>query len=244
MSYNVYQDDELIAESIENKEYTVEGLEPNTQYSFSVSEIIGDNESDKTESVTATTLPIDVTSVKLSPKASTADVGTADERQLSAEISPSNATDKSVTYSIDDEEGLTVSDSGKIEWTADVSAGKYTTTVTTDDGSHTDTHVLTLEEPVINVDSVELSPSESNLEVDETEQLTATVEPSSADDTSVSYASDDDDVATVSGDGLVTAIGEGEVTITVTTTDGDHTDTSIITVTEPEEPEPDPEEGD
>lgn len=47
MGYNIYQDDELIAENIEEKEYTIEGLEPSTEYSFSVSETIGDNESEK-----------------------------------------------------------------------------------------------------------------------------------------------------------------------------------------------------
>lgn len=46
MGYNVYQGDKLIAENIEEKEYTVEGLTPNTEYSFSVSEVIGDEESE------------------------------------------------------------------------------------------------------------------------------------------------------------------------------------------------------
>ena len=47
MGYNVYQDDELIAENIEEKEYTVEGLEPSTEYSFGVSQVIDGKESEK-----------------------------------------------------------------------------------------------------------------------------------------------------------------------------------------------------
>ncbi|MFS0963098.1 hypothetical protein [Enterococcus durans] len=43
--------------------------------------------------------------------------------------------------------GLTVSSSGNITLTDTVPAGKYTTTIKTEDGSHTDTHVLTLTEP-------------------------------------------------------------------------------------------------
>lgn len=55
MTYNVYQDDELIKENVKEKEYTVEGLTPNTEYSFSVSEVIGKNESEKSEPITVTT---------------------------------------------------------------------------------------------------------------------------------------------------------------------------------------------
>jgi|SRR5699024_12598984 len=47
MGYNVYQDNELIAENIDEKEYTVEGLDPSTEYSFSVSQVIDDKESEK-----------------------------------------------------------------------------------------------------------------------------------------------------------------------------------------------------
>src|SRR5699024_7341944 len=61
MAYNIYQNDEKIA-TTDNKEYTVTGLEPNTEYSFSVSEVIGDKESEKSEAVTVTTLPIEVVS--------------------------------------------------------------------------------------------------------------------------------------------------------------------------------------
>ena len=63
-------------------------------------------------------------------------------------VNPDDATNKNVNYEINPKvEGLSVSDNGKIEWTADAPAGEYTTTVTTDDGNYTDTHVLTLTEP-------------------------------------------------------------------------------------------------
>lgn len=60
MGYNVYQDDELIAEEIEEKEYTVDGLKPSTEYSFSVSQVISGEESEKA-----------VISVKTKPKVTT-----------------------------------------------------------------------------------------------------------------------------------------------------------------------------
>jgi uncharacterized protein YjdB len=147
MVYNVYQGDDLIAEKVEGKEYTVSGLTPNTEYSFSVSEVIGEEESEKA-TVTVTTLPIKVTGVTLAPKTSNAESGIAGERQVTATVAPANATNKNVTYSIAPQTtGLTISGSGLIKWTADVPAGEYTTTVKTVDGNKTDTHKLTLTEP-------------------------------------------------------------------------------------------------
>src|SRR5699024_5425471 len=61
MTYNIYQGEELIG-TTEEKTYTVNDLEPNTEYSFSISEVIGDKESEKSEAVTVTTLPIEVVS--------------------------------------------------------------------------------------------------------------------------------------------------------------------------------------
>lgn len=93
----------------------------------------------------------------------------------------------------------------------------------------------------IEVTGVEVSPKTNNLEVDDTRQLNATVEPSNATNKDVTYTSDDDAVATVNASGLVTAVSEGEATITVKTDDGDHTDIATVNVTEPEEPEPEPD---
>ncbi len=88
-------------------------------------------------------------SVTVSPKTSTAEAGASGSRQLNVTVEPENADNKEVTYNIDDATELTVSNSGKIEWTENTPAGEYETTVTTDDGGFTDTHVLTLTEPVI-----------------------------------------------------------------------------------------------
>ncbi|MCA6745416.1 hypothetical protein [Enterococcus lactis] len=53
-----------------------------------------------------------------------------------------------MTYSIAPAKtGLAVSSSGNITWNETVPAGEYTTTIKTEDGSYTDTHVLTLTQP-------------------------------------------------------------------------------------------------
>jgi len=81
------------------------------------------------------------------------------------------------------------------------------------------------------VTGVSLNKSTASLTVGgDDETLVATVAPADATDKSVSWSSDDTDVATVSSAGVVHAVGAGTATITVTTTDGGKTDTCEVTV--------------
>ncbi|MBE7089992.1 MAG: hypothetical protein E7362_04225 [Clostridiales bacterium] len=96
------------------------------------------------------------------------------------------------------------------------------------------------------VESVTLNKANLTLEVGEEETLTATVTPSNATDKSVIWASEDEQIATVSN-GTVTAVSEGETIISVITFDGQKTASCMVTVvsadgpTDPENPV-DPEE--
>lgn len=81
------------------------------------------------------------------------------------------------------------------------------------------------------VTAVSLAPATATVEEGSTVQLTASVSPANATNKEVTFESDDEGVATVDGDGLVTGVTAGEATITVTTTDGEFTDTSVVTVT-------------
>jgi hypothetical protein len=75
----------------------------------------------------------------------------------------------------------------------------------------------------LNADSVALN-------VTETHQLTATVRPEHAINKNVSWTSGDEAIATVSAEGLVTAVAQGTVTITVTTEDGGFTAECVVHV--------------
>lgn len=61
-------------------------------------------------------------------------------------------------------------------------------------------------------------------------QLTATVNPSSARDKSISWSSSNNNVATVNSSGYVTSVANGTCTITVTTSDGGFQASCIVTV--------------
>ena len=82
----------------------------------------------------------------------------------------------------------------------------------------------------IAVAGVTLDESEISLEVGETKTLTATVAPADATNKSVTWTSNDANVATVSNAGAVTAVGVGNATITVTTADGNKTATCNVEV--------------
>lgn len=138
MAYNVYQDDELIAEKIEDNECTVEGLTPNTEYSFSVSEVIGESESEKSDPVTITTEYSDVESVEVTPKTNNLEVGKTHD--LTAKVEPSTAKQE-VTWSSSDDEVATVS-GGKV-----TAIGEGEVTITVEANGETDTAVVNVTEP-------------------------------------------------------------------------------------------------
>lgn len=247
MTFKIYKGKSVVVEGKSPLE--IKGVGANKDVvkgEYQAVRVDGDKESERVDVPAFKTLPIAVTGVTLLPNAMTGTAGTASNRQLNPTVEPENATNKKVTYKVTPATtGLTVNASGVLAWTDKVPAGKYTVTVTTSDGAKTDTSTLTLDEPVIEVTGVTISPKTAGLEVGETQQLSATVAPANATDKSVSYASKAQGVASVNASGLVTAKVAGEAEIVVTTTDGSKKDTCVVTVVEPEpepEPEPDPEE--
>ena len=165
---------------------------------------------------------------------------------LVATITPSNATNKNVTWSSDNTNVATVNN-GVVRA---VGEGKANITVTTVDGNKTavcEITVLPKEEPepdpepeVINVENVTLNSQNEELKIGDTVTLVATITPSNATNKNVTWSSDNTNVATVNN-GVVRAVGEGKANITVTTVDGNKTATCMITVLPEEEPEPEPE---
>jgi len=82
----------------------------------------------------------------------------------------------------------------------------------------------------VDVTGVDISDSSASLLVGEKKQLTATVYPSNATIKDVKWTSGNDNVASVSSTGLITAKEEGNCTITVTTVDGGFKKTCAVEV--------------
>ncbi len=94
-------------------------------------------------------------------------------------------------------------------------------------------------EPV-KVTGVSLDKTALTLTEGETATLTATVTPADADDKSLVWSTSNAAVATVSENGIVTAVAAGTAIITVTTTDGGFSATCEVTVNKPAPTEPTP----
>ena len=82
----------------------------------------------------------------------------------------------------------------------------------------------------IPVTGVSISDATASINVGATQTLTATVAPADATNKNVRWTSDNEAVATVDDDGVVTGVAAGNATITVTTVDGNFTATCDVTV--------------
>lgn len=166
-----------------------------------------------------------VTEVRLDKSATTLVEG--DTEELMATVMPENATDKGIEWKSSDESVATVSQTGLV--TA-LKEGSSAITVITNDGGFKATCDVTVNKKVIAVTSVVLGNTELTLVEGEEEKLAVAVTPENATDKSVVWESGNESVATVSQEGLVTAVGEGKATITVKTNDGGFSASCEVTV--------------
>ena len=176
-------------------------------------------------SVTVKSKVIQVSGVTLDKSELTLTEG--DTQSLTATVSPENATDKSVTWSSDNESVAMVSSTGVVIAKSD---GRATITVKTNDGEKSAICTVTVKAKVIAVTGVSLDRTSLTMTEGDTQTLTATVSPSNATDKSVTWTSNNTTVATVSSSGVVTAKTPGTATITVKTNDGSKTATCTVTV--------------
>lgn len=85
------------------------------------------------------------------------------------------------------------------------------------------------EEPAILVKGISLNQYRADMNVGDTLTLNATLSPASADDSTVTWASSNNQVATVEN-GVVKAVAPGDATITAKTDDGGYTATCAVSV--------------
>ena len=134
--------------------------------------------------------------------------------QLAAAKSPESVE---VTWTTSDAEVATVSESGLV---TGVKAGKATISVKVGDETK-DSVEITVKPVTVAIDGSETA----ELYVTRTVQLTVTKAPA---DAAITWTSSDDEVATVSENGLVTGVKGGEATITATS--GNASDSITVTV--------------
>lgn len=135
---------------------------------------------------------------------------------ISATLTPANATDKSLEWSSSDPEVASIAPGAALRSVIKpLKPGKATITATTKDGGFTASCEVTVKR---HVSGVSLNKASLTLYVGETESLAATVAPEDASDKSVVWSSGNSAVASVSN-GKVTANKPGTAVIKVVTND-------------------------
>ena len=155
---------------------------------------------------------IEVTSVNLNTATLELEIG--EESQLTAIISPSNASDRKVIWGSSNVKVVTVTETGLVKGIAEGSA-----TITATAGGKQNTCAVTVTKAAIKAESISLDRNSLELEVEEVYTLIATVFPENASDKAVIWSSDNPYTAHVSDDGTVKGVTEGKTTIRAKITD-------------------------
>lgn len=175
--------------------------------------------------------PIQVSSISVSPSSKSLYEG--QHVDLTATISPSNATNKEVKWTSEDSRVATVNSNGRV--TA-VKAGTTIIKCTAEDGSKKSGECrITVEEPIL-VTEINLYPTNLTLNVGEYNALACTVSPSNATNRSLTWTSNRVDVATVNSYGIVQGVGAGNAIITCTANDGSGVSATCSVTVKPIDP--------
>ncbi len=158
-------------------------------------------------------VPIPVDYITITPTSQTLSVN--QEITLEANVFPTNAAEKGVTWSSSDSEIATVDETGKV-----TAKKKGTCTITAkakgEESSVVGTCTITVE--LVSVTGISVTPPSTPLKVGESVTLTATVAPENASEKGVTWSSSDPEIATVDPEtGKVTAKKKGTCTITAKT---------------------------
>lgn len=157
-----------------------------------------------------------------------------EESQISYQVIPTNATDKTVSWSSNNSKVATVDEDGVVKG---LSEGTAVITVTANDAGHVSKTInveVTKPVEVIKVSQINV-PSSITLKVNENANIEYKVLPENATDKSVTISSANDEIATINGTKVV-GVSEGTTEINISSNDGGATASIPVTVAKGEEP--------
>ena len=171
--------------------------------------------------------PCHVENVKLDKTSATLKIG--EILNLYATISPYNADNTSLIWSSDNEAVATVDARGKV--TALKSGKAYIKVVSVDNPNSTDSCLIDVINPI---EDIKLNAQNLSLNVGDEKQLKVSFTPTDADNKEVLWTSSDEEVATVSKEGIIIGQKAGTATITVTAAENeDIKDECEVTILQP-----------
>ena len=156
-------------------------------------------------------------------------INVGETRQITYNILPTNATDKTVIYSSSDNSKLTVDQEGNIRA---IESGDFMITLTCSNGVSTNCQVVVSEvSETVDVTGISLSKSSLSMHTGDSVSLTANITPTTATNKSVVWESNEPTIASVAN-GRVTALADGEAIITCrSVSNPDITTTCTVSVT-------------
>ncbi len=166
---------------------------------------------------------VKVTGVKLNK--TSADVGVGKTTQLFAAVTPSNASNKAVTWSSSNSSVASVNQNGVVTGKA---GGKATIYCKTKDGEFV--AACKVKVSGSKVFGVVISQSSVSAKVGQSFTLTAEVVPDNASNKKVTWSTNDAKIAKVDSQGRVTCVGKGACQIRATSVDGNFVDVCVVTV--------------
>ncbi len=196
---------------------SLDGAFPSSTFQLGIDDIVWEDGN------ATTTIP--VTGVSVTP--SNVSLTEGDSQQLTASITPENATNQNINWSSSNTAVAIVSANGLV---TTLTPGTTTITATTVDGSYTATSSFTVTAEIINVTGINSTPTNTTLDIGQTQQITTTISPTNATNQNVNWSSSNTSIASVNNSGLVTAVAQGTTTITATTEDGGFTSTTTVQV--------------
>ncbi|MCQ2114893.1 MAG: Ig-like domain-containing protein [Bacteroidales bacterium] len=183
--------------------------------------------------VTVTTKIYHVTEVLLDK--TSLELTEGDAASLQATVNPSNATDPSLNWSVDDKTVLSITPEGNRLQIQALKPGSATIVVSSVDGGKMAMCKVKVNSSFISVESLSLDKTTLSLYEGAVAALAVTVNPSNATDPRVEWSVDKPELLSVAADGTkatLTALKAGTAVVTVKSLDGAKTVSCTVTVSE------------
>ncbi len=170
--------------------------------------------------------PVAVTALSLNKTGTI--IKTGESERFFALLTPSNATNQTVTWQSSDTSIAEVDVTGSVKGIAE--GGPVTITATSVDGAKTATATITVVSVAVPVTGVNINKGLTTINIGKQEKLTAAILPSNATNQTLSWKSSNGSAVSVDSSGTVTGLTVGTSTVTVATADGGFTKNCLINV--------------
>ena len=176
---------------------------------------------------------VDVEDITVTPSENTINIG--DAFTVTAHVTPDDATDKTIIWKTNNPAVAVVRGEGLSVNAVGMAAGSAVISATASNGK-TAFCIVNVEKGITHVTDI-LIPMFETIYVGQSASIVATITPDDADDKTVIWTSEDEDIVSVNSSGRITGIKEGKGTVVARTADGGYEARCLVSVINPK---PDP----